>query len=118
MTLGTLAAGARQRHALSRDLQFPITLRLPAKHAADWHDRLGGDLGAEVVKVSERAITIAFPDATALRDLVNDAEHYLIMRGEMTMGVDYSKAAQTLLNRLDFHKVYEPATSTDPEVKS
>jgi hypothetical protein len=89
------------RRTLSEALQFPLTLRLPAKHAADWHDRLGCDLGVHVVKVSERAITLTFPGRPSLRDLVNDAEHYLIMKGEMTMGVDYSRAARTMLDRLE-----------------
>ena len=99
---------------LNKALQFPLTLRLPAKHAADWYDRLGGEHGAQMVKVSERAITISFPDEAALQDLVNDAAHYLIMKGEMTMGVDYSKAAQTLLNRLALHNVYESTHQQKP----
>ena len=74
-----------------------MIVRLPAKHARDWQDRLGGDLGSTVVAESARTITLDLPPA-ALADFIEDAALYATeMHGEWTAGVDYRPAARRCL---------------------
>jgi hypothetical protein len=73
------------------------TLVLPGKHASDWLDRLGNDLGARVVTSSDRTITLDLTDKQ-LADLIADAEFYAeCMRPADTGDIDYRPAAKRLL---------------------
>lgn len=74
--------------------------KLPAKHALDWFDRLGRDLGAVIVSQTARTVTMELSPA-ARKDLVADAQFYFSdMYGAWTGGVDYRGPAHTLLKAL------------------
>ena len=76
-----------------------VRLRVPRRHAQDWHSRYDED-GAELVDVTARTATFEFDDA-ALADLISDALYYAEeMHGENTGGVDYRGPAETLLRAL------------------
>lgn len=78
----------------------PVTLRLPRKHASDWLDRLGGDMGAELVAESERTVTLSLSRAQ-LTGLVADAQYYEEnMKGDWTLGADLASAAHRCLNAI------------------
>lgn len=74
-----------------------ITIKLPRKHAEDWMDRCGEDMGAEVIQLTARTITIQM-SPEALADLKDDAQYFAdSMKGDWTGGIDYSAAATRCL---------------------
>jgi hypothetical protein len=81
-------------------IEESATVKLPAKHALDWLDRCGGDLGAELVVQTERTVTLSLPPA-ALRDLLEDCRHYAECMGPADTGdIDYRPAARRCLAAL------------------
>lgn len=83
-----------------------ITVKLPAKHAHDWWDRCGDEFagrgdGTRIIAHTERTIAFALSPA-ALRDLIEDSEHYVECMGPDDTGdIDYRPAARTCLRALD-----------------
>ena len=77
------------------------TYKFPRKHAADWIDRCNNDdWNASILKQTERTITLSLCTAS-LADLIDDAHYYQSeMHGEYTDGINYSRAATTLLNNM------------------
>lgn len=82
--------------------------RLPTKHATDWWWRCGEDnkhrlswLGSDIVDQTERTVTLRLT-ASALKDLIDDAEFYVECMGPNDTGdIDYRPAARRCLARLD-----------------
>lgn len=77
------------------------TVRLPVKHALDWHDRCEAAAGAEIVTMTQRTITLTLT-AEALRDLIADATYYAEEMGPANTGdLDYRPAARRCLAALE-----------------